>query len=225
MNYYSFSSVTKEYTGVGEAKLSPLEKNVYLLPGRATFIEPPQAGENEVAIWNGQAWEIKQDFRGETVYDTATGEPFAICDIGPLRGGVTPTVPPRLKQYYSHDGVAWIPNESKRAALLEMAKNKIDAATDTRILTGFQFSGHNFKLSLENQMNFKTESEMRDYLVYPHRVKAIDGYFAFESAEQYRLFYLAGIAFIRQAVEAGWAQKDALNNLSTADLIAAINEV
>lgn len=157
--------------------------------------------------------------------------------IGDMRPGDRAATPSEIKRYtnipeklpefhiWSDEADDYVPDELKRDALLEMAKGRIDAATDARILTGFQFSGRNFKLTIENQINFQTECSLRDMLTYPHRVKAIDGYFDFESAEQYRLFYLAGIAFIRQAVEAGWAQKDALNNLSTAELISAINEV
>ncbi len=132
------------------------------------------------------------------------------------------TVPDKPSPWHILQTGQWIPNESKRDELLELAKDKIDKATDRKILGEFTFSEHKFKLSLENQMNFKTECELRDVLTYPHRVKAIDGYFDFDSPEQYRLFYLAGIAFIRQTIEVGWTQKDALNNLSTAELIAAI---
>lgn len=145
--------------------------------------------------------------------------------FNPDMAEIIATVPDKPSPWHILLSGQWLPDESKRAALLETAKDKIDAATDARILTGFQFSGHNFKLTLENQINFQTECSLRDMLTYPHRVKAIDGYFDFDSPEQYRLFYLAGIAFVRQTVEAGWTQKDALNNLSTAELISAINEV
>lgn len=112
------------------------------------------------------------------------------------------------------------PPAPNRETLLDALRKRIDDATDRAILTGFRYQGIGFKLSLENQMNYKAEVELRDSLTYPHRIKTIDGYYDIESAEEYRLFYLAGVAFIRSTIEAGWAQKDALEQLADAELLA-----
>jgi len=111
------------------------------------------------------------------------------------------------------------PAAPARDTLLDTLRQRIDAATDQAILTGFEYQGTGFKLSLENQMNFKTECELRDSLTYPHRIKAIGGYYDLATAEEYRLFYLAGIAFIRTKIEAGWTRKDALDSLTDAELL------
>lgn len=110
------------------------------------------------------------------------------------------------------------PPAMSRELMLERLKSRIDADTDETILTGFRFNGNSFKLSLENQMNFKTECELRDMLAYPHRIKTIDGYYELQNAEEYRLLYLAAVAFIRGTIEEGWAQKDALDGMTDDEL-------
>jgi len=168
MKYYSFLP-SGEYSGSGDAKLSPLEKDVYLLPGRATFIEPPQASENEVAIWNGQSWEIKPDFRGETVYDTATGEPFAICDIGPLRGGTTSYPPPEYKCTWT--GETWELNlalekasrlEKFRAAPSAYIYSKYDSGEQLSMLK-IKVTGNDAQKVLCDQVDAWINSVLYDY--------------------------------------------------------------
>ena len=72
--------------------------------------------------------------------------------------------------YYTHENGVHAPDESRRAELLAMRKNQIDAETDAVILTGFEYAGNKFKLSLENQINYKAECDLRETLTYPHRV-------------------------------------------------------
>lgn len=123
------------------------EYPAYLVPAGATLAELPLTGENEVAVWNGQEWEIKPDFRGETVYDTATGNAIIILNIGPLPDNVTPQQPPeKLKQYYRWNGVTWAPSEAKRGELLKLAGDKIDAQTAALLAAGFEFDDVKFPL-------------------------------------------------------------------------------
>lgn len=117
------------------------------------------------------------------------------------------------------------PPGKTRAELLELLKNKIDAETDKTILTGFQFNGQAFKLSLENQMNFKTECELRENLTYPHKIKTVDGYYELQNAEEYRLLYLAAVAFIRQTIEIGWTKKDNLDAMSDEELVTLLEDI
>ena len=75
MDYYNFIQMTSdgpnEYNGSSEARLDPLEteeqgEDVYLLPANATFIEPPQAGENEIQVFDTdmETWSVQ----AKTVY-------------------------------------------------------------------------------------------------------------------------------------------------------------
>jgi hypothetical protein len=57
-NAYSFHPETGAFIGVTFAQESPLEPGVFLLPAKATFVEPPQA-EGKQAIWKGDSWEVQ----------------------------------------------------------------------------------------------------------------------------------------------------------------------
>lgn len=83
MNLYNYDKNTKEYLSTTLASADPMETKIRgefvpLVPACATLIEPPKTGENEVAIFNGKAWEIKKDFR---VSHKICDENFNIKDI------------------------------------------------------------------------------------------------------------------------------------------------
>lgn len=68
MNLYNFDPNTKEYLMTTIASADPMETKIKgefipLVPAYATLVEPPETGEGEVAIFNGESWEIKKDFR------------------------------------------------------------------------------------------------------------------------------------------------------------------
>ena len=83
MNLYNYDKNTKEYLSTTLASADPMETKIRgefvpLVPAYATLLEPPTTGENEVAIFNGEAWEIKKDFR---VSHKICDENFNIKDI------------------------------------------------------------------------------------------------------------------------------------------------
>jgi hypothetical protein len=113
--------------------------------------------------------------------------------------------------------------EPDRAALLEIARAKIDSQTDERILNGFEHAGHRFYLSLENQMNYKAECDLRHSLTYPVIIKTASGYAPISSPAEYLEFYTAAYRFIRETVGAGWIKKDTLQTMSIDELQGVIN--
>ena len=58
MKIYNYDLQGK-YTGESVADESPLEKGVYLIPAEATTIKPPTYADNEVAVFNGEVWNIE----------------------------------------------------------------------------------------------------------------------------------------------------------------------
>ena len=58
MKVYSYDLQGK-YTGESVADESPLEAGVYLIPAKATNIKPPITKANEVAVFDGQVWNIQ----------------------------------------------------------------------------------------------------------------------------------------------------------------------
>ncbi len=83
MNLYNYDKNTKEYLSTTLASADPMETKIKgefvpLVPAYSTLMEPPKTDKNEVAIFNGEAWEIKKDFR---VSHKICDENFNIKDI------------------------------------------------------------------------------------------------------------------------------------------------
>lgn len=101
MNVYKYNEQTKEYIGMEQAQIDPLEtkkqqKNIYLLPANATFIEPPEAQEGFARVWNGEAWEQVEDNRSTEYWLPGEGygtPAHEMKELGPLPEGATTTAP------------------------------------------------------------------------------------------------------------------------------------
>lgn len=62
---YRYDQEKKEYIGSEEMFKDPLEselqkKDIWLLPADCTLIEPPEAKEGFLIVWNDEAWEYKE---------------------------------------------------------------------------------------------------------------------------------------------------------------------
>ncbi|ESG53123.1 phage tail assembly-like protein, partial [Salmonella enterica subsp. enterica serovar Miami str. 1923] len=105
-------------------------------------IAPPDIPSSHIAVFDAetQAWSLQEDHRGETVYDTTTGNQIYISDPGPLPENVTSVSPDG--EYQKWDGKAWVKDEAAEKAaqlrqaeetksrLLQMASEKIAPLQD-----------------------------------------------------------------------------------------------
>lgn len=85
--YYSYNSEFNAFTGKFPAMKNPRRENEYLLPVLATFKKPPNANENEIAVWQDDDWQIVSDFRGQTQINITSREVSKIDYIGELKPG------------------------------------------------------------------------------------------------------------------------------------------
>ncbi|MFG1487654.1 hypothetical protein ABMA58_00220 [Oceanospirillum sp. HFRX-1_2] len=81
LTVYSYHMETLEYTGPVEADPDPMAPGEYLVPAQATRVEPPATGEHQVAVFVGDDWEIRDDYRG-TEYWLADRSQHQIKIIG-----------------------------------------------------------------------------------------------------------------------------------------------
>ena len=83
-------------------------EDIFTLPEGATELTPPALESHQAAVFEVDAWVIKADFRGAPLYETATGLPASITDIGitPADKGYTDQAP--LSTPCKWDGVAWV---------------------------------------------------------------------------------------------------------------------
>lgn len=89
LTVYGFSPETGEFTGSYDVRILAGTG----IPGQSTLKPAPAAQSREIAVYVDKQWTVKQDFRGETVYSTATSEPSIVDYIGAVRDGFTLTAP------------------------------------------------------------------------------------------------------------------------------------
>lgn len=93
---YLFDQVTDESLGTFEAPASPLEPGKYFEPVYSTPNAPPALAINQVAVFANGAWSVVPDFRGQTVYDQATGTVSVVANRGALSTNLGLSLPASL---------------------------------------------------------------------------------------------------------------------------------
>ncbi|ELA5356213.1 tail fiber assembly protein [Salmonella enterica subsp. enterica serovar Newport] len=135
---FNLRSDTNEFIGAGDAYIPPHTG----LPANCTDIAPPDIPSSHIAVFDAetQTWSLQEDHRGETVYDTTTGNPIYISEPGPLPENVTSVSPGG--EYQKWDGKAWVKDgaaekaaqlrqeEETKSRLLQMASEKIAPLQD-----------------------------------------------------------------------------------------------
>ncbi|EDW5022707.1 tail fiber assembly protein [Salmonella enterica subsp. enterica] len=135
---FNLRSDTNEFIGAGDAYIPPHTG----LPANCTDIAPPDIPSSHIAVFDAetQTWSLQEDHRGETVYDTTTGNQVYISAPGPLPENVTSVSPDG--KYQKWDGKAWVKDEAAETAarlreaegtksrLLQMAAEKIAPLQD-----------------------------------------------------------------------------------------------
>ncbi|EBQ5839431.1 tail fiber assembly protein [Salmonella enterica subsp. enterica serovar Brandenburg] len=116
---FNLRSDTNEFIGAGDAYIPPHTG----LPANCTDIAPPDIPSCHIAVFDAetQTWSLQEDHRGETVYDTTTGNQVYISEPGPLPENVTSVSPDG--EYQKWDGKAWVKDEAaEKAAQLRQAE-------------------------------------------------------------------------------------------------------
>lgn len=84
MQIYNYNPATFEYIGTTAAEACQVVPGNYLIPACATALPVPVLASGEAAIFNDGAWLVVPDHRGQTVYDSATGAPVLMTQLGAL---------------------------------------------------------------------------------------------------------------------------------------------
>ncbi len=124
MKIYQFSRETGEYTGQRDAAIDPLETKaagvtVYLNTPFTTTDEPPATGANEVAVRVGGvdgSWQVNEDHRGKTVYNTGDKSALEIEQTGPIPDGYTESEP---GEFDSWSGNRWVTDTVSQSNFLK----------------------------------------------------------------------------------------------------------
>lgn len=169
MIIYNYNEITGEYIGTGEAKESPREPGIFLIPANAVGVAPMTVAENEVAVWDGTKWIKQADYRDKVYYDKTTKEKHEIKEIGIAPDAdwtdVAPTDPDA-----EWDGSGWVVSFS---VLVERKKASIAQAR--------------YEAEIAGVNGIKTDRESRSIMTgmalkamsdpdYTCRWKGIDGF-------------------------------------------------
>ncbi|EAO9298393.1 tail fiber assembly protein, partial [Salmonella enterica] len=137
---YNLRSDTNEFIGAGDAYIPPHTG----LPANCTDVAPPDIPASHTAVFDTekQTWSLFEDHRGETVYDTTTGNQVYISEPGPLPENVTSVSPGGEYQKWDSKAKVWVKDEAAETAarlreaegtksrLLQMASEKIAPLQD-----------------------------------------------------------------------------------------------
>ncbi|HIF2382273.1 TPA: tail fiber assembly protein [Salmonella enterica] len=137
---YNLRSDTNEFIGAGDAYIPPHTG----LPANCTDIAPPDIPASHIAVFDAETetWSLKEDHRGETVYDKTTGNQMYISEPGPLPENVTSVSPGGGYKKWDSKAQVWVNDEAAEAAarlreaegtknrLLQIASEKIAPLQD-----------------------------------------------------------------------------------------------
>lgn len=137
---FNLRSDTNEFIGAGDAYIPPHTG----LPANCTDIAPPDIPASHIAVFDAETetWSLYEDHRGETVYDTTTGNQVYISAPGPLPENVTSVSPGGEYQKWDSKAKVWVNDEAAEAAarlceaegtknrLLQIASEKIAPLQD-----------------------------------------------------------------------------------------------
>ncbi|HFJ3948690.1 TPA: tail fiber assembly protein [Salmonella enterica] len=137
---FNLRSDTNEFIGAGDAYIPPHTG----LPANCTDIAPPDIPSSHIAVFDAetQTWSLKEDHRGETVYDKTTGNQMYISEPGPLPENVTSVSPGGGYKKWDSKAKVWVNDEGAEVAarlreaegtksrLLQMASGKIAPLQD-----------------------------------------------------------------------------------------------
>ncbi|EAP2900190.1 DUF4376 domain-containing protein [Salmonella enterica] len=136
---YNLRSDTNEFIGAGDAWIAPHTG----LPANCTDIAPPDIPASHIAVFDPETetWSLNEDHRGETVYDTQTGNPVYISEPGPLPENTTTQAPTSPVDKFENG--QWTPD---RTTALNQKHDDINAWRNAQENANyvFTFNGRNW---------------------------------------------------------------------------------
>lgn len=120
MKRYNYDKDSKEFLFVSDAQRNPKRSGEYLIPKNSTNIVPPDTDKHQVAVFNGEFWDIKDDFRGLEQINLETKEISCVKSIGKLQSGFV---------LYSD----YVKTDDYKKYLLEQEKESVKTDIMTRI--------------------------------------------------------------------------------------------
>ena len=143
------------YTGETVADRSPLESDVWLIPGGCVEVAPPVVPQHKAAFWDGQGWQLIDSYQGLTAYNTQTRAATVVDRLGPLPAGYTLEVPDADQLWNGKHWIDDVPLVVELRYVEQVAA--MNAACKREITGGFWSKAlgdrHFYDSQLEDQLN------------------------------------------------------------------------
>lgn len=163
---YNYSAQTGEYTGSAEEYLAIGVG----LPAFSTEIQPADTQVGFVAVFDGNGWVVREDYRGATVYSTADRSSVVVDYIGAVKNGYVTTPP--TTQFDAWNGTVWVTDTASQQASAVTAAEK---EKQTRLTTAQQsISLLQTKLLLGRKLTDAERAKLNSWLDYIDAVTAIN---------------------------------------------------
>lgn len=143
------------FMGEAIADRSPLEDDVWLIPGGCVEVVPPLVPAFKAARWLGNKWQLIDSYQGLTAYSEQTGEPVVVDRAGPIPAGYTLEVPGAGQIW---DGKHWVDDIPAVIELRYTAQVTTINQACTQQITGGFWSGalgarYFYESELQDQLN------------------------------------------------------------------------
>lgn len=152
---YNLRSDTNEFIGAGDAYIPPHTG----LPAGCTDIAPPDIPVSHTAVFDTekQTWSLFEDHRGETVYDTTTGNQVYISDPGPLPKNTTTQAPASPIDKFENG--QWVA-DLNTALIQKHAEINAWRNSQENVNYVFQFNNHNWDCGKTTQERLTLSVQM-----------------------------------------------------------------
>jgi len=128
------------YVGPTLADPSPLEQDVWLIPGGCVETPPPEIPQYKAALWRGEQWQLVDTYLGLMAYHIHTRQPTRITRHGPLPALHTLLVPGPGQVW--KDG-EWVDDLPAVATALHAEKlQAIQSTCQAEMTGGYSSSAH-----------------------------------------------------------------------------------
>ncbi|EKF8524935.1 DUF4376 domain-containing protein [Salmonella enterica] len=152
---FNLRSDTNEFIGAGDAYIPPHTG----LPAGCTDIAPPDIPASHIAVFNpeNQTWSLFEDHRGETVYDTTTGNQVYISEPGPLPENTTTQAPASPIDKFENG--QWVA-DLNTALIQKHAEINVWRHSQENANYVFQFNNHNWDYGKTTQERLTLSVQM-----------------------------------------------------------------
>jgi len=161
---WRFDPQTKEFLKEDNAKESPMEPGVFLVPANATDIKPPKKKSDETLIFDIKKnnWVIIPDYRNQIVFSKKTGDEKLITELGPLPEEFTTKKRPNSHFIWDPFKNEWV-EDSTLSNQSKLEKNK--ELYLSRKNSPIEFEDHTFNREIITEVLLLIELDIQESIL------------------------------------------------------------